>query len=92
MPIKRPLSEAARYADWGQVICNGGPPCFRLEGVRFCLRTERWEGHSTDHQFISLEEFLDSERDRIAAVLDENVASFYSRKEYKRVKELLLCH
>lgn len=50
---------AAVRADWGQVVCNGGPPCFHLDGNRFCLRAERWTGHGTsDHPFVSLAELL----------------------------------
>jgi hypothetical protein len=50
--------EAARLADWGQVASNGGPPCFHLEGGRFCLRAERWDGHGPVHVFISLADLL----------------------------------
>lgn len=57
------LLEAARNADWQQVVLNGGPPCFHLEGDRFCLRAERWEGHGELHQFISLADLLISVAD-----------------------------
>jgi len=53
---------AARYADWGQVIANGGPPCFHLTGMTFCLRAERWVGHEFagegGHEFVSLHDLL----------------------------------
>lgn len=58
------LLEAAKNADWQQVVFNGGPPCFHLEDRRFCLRAERWDGHKTIggsgpiHEYISLESLL----------------------------------
>ena len=51
------LVTAAENADWVQVVLNGGPPCFHLEGERFCLRAYRWAGHdpeSRHHRFVSL--------------------------------------
>jgi hypothetical protein len=57
--------EAAKNADWMQVVLNGGPPCFHYERVdqRFCLRAERWLGHGKDdrlhdHEFVSLADLL----------------------------------
>lgn len=51
-------TEAAKQADWQQVIFNGGPPCFHLEeDGSFCLRAERWAGHKATpgfHGFVSL--------------------------------------
>lgn len=52
------LFRACASADWQQVALNGGPPCFHLEGERFCLRAERWDGHGIDHQFVSLGDLL----------------------------------
>lgn len=52
------LRRAAEQADWTQVVLNGGPPCFHLEGDRFCLRAERWPGHGDDHEFVSLAAIL----------------------------------
>ena len=51
---------AASGADWGQVIANGGPPCFHLENGRFCLRAARWEGHrkATAHGYLPLDMLL----------------------------------
>lgn len=47
--------KAAALADWGQVGCNGGPPCFHIENEKFCLRAERWDGHGkADHAFVPL--------------------------------------
>lgn len=50
-----------------QVVYNQGPPCFHLEGHRFCLRAERWDGHHKEmdgsgpmHEFVSLEDLLKS--------------------------------
>jgi hypothetical protein len=64
---------AATNADWLQVILNGGPPCFHLEGERFCLRAQRWAGHIVttdgplDHKFVSfaaaLREAVEAERE-----------------------------
>jgi len=58
------LLHAAENADWGQVVLNGGPPCFHLcEDGTFCLRTDRWDGHVEDayqgsHKFVSLRAML----------------------------------
>lgn len=57
---------AAKHADWTQVVLNGGPPCFFLEkSLRFCLRAERWAGHTQkqewpEHPFVSLADLLTS--------------------------------
>lgn len=52
--------EMAKGADWGQVVANGGPPCFHADGNRFCLRAQRWGGHehNSAHAFVSLAELL----------------------------------
>ena len=46
--------------DWEQIYLNGGPPCFAVtEGDhRFCNRSERWQGHPSDHKFVSWTDFL----------------------------------
>ncbi len=55
---------AAANADWMQVVLNQGPPCFHLEeDGTFCLRAERWEGHTQrdeypEHRFVSLADLL----------------------------------
>lgn len=52
---------AAEYADWTQIVLNGGPPCFHLEhDGRFCFRAERWDGHKNGlhHSFVSLADLL----------------------------------
>jgi hypothetical protein len=61
------LIAAAKRADWGQVVQNGGPPCFHLDSNgKFCLRAERWFGHGSnlpdyhDHKFVPLHEMLES--------------------------------
>lgn len=62
MKLKLPeLLLAAERADWGQVVANGGPPCFHLENGRFCLRAEPWPGHGEPgfHEFVSLRDLLD---------------------------------
>lgn len=59
------LLEAAKGADWMQVVLNYGPPCFHYEADRgrFCLRAQRWTGHVDggeypEHTFISLDALL----------------------------------
>lgn len=54
------LLQAARAADWQQVVFNGGQPCFHLseyDGL-FCLRAKHWAGHGGNHKFVSFEELL----------------------------------
>lgn len=54
---------AAEAMDWGQVVMNGGPACFHVEGGRFCGRAQRWMGHDEDcraHVFVSLADLLRS--------------------------------
>jgi hypothetical protein len=53
--------KAAQNMDWQQVMLNGGPPCFYLEGERFCGRAQRWDGHYAPnkiHKFISLDALM----------------------------------
>ncbi len=49
--------------DWGQVVLNGGPPCFFIENRKFCGRAERWAGHGTEtfHSYVSLRALLESQ-------------------------------
>jgi hypothetical protein len=60
------LLNAAKNADWMQVVYNQGPPCFHLEDGRFCLRAERWDGHKTIggsgplHEYVSLVDLIAS--------------------------------
>jgi hypothetical protein len=53
---------AAENMDWGQVVMNGGPPCFHLdeEYGGFCGRAKRWDGHRDgfSHRFVSLADLL----------------------------------
>lgn len=51
---------AASAMDWGQVVANGGPPCFHIENGGFCGRAGRWEGHKNgiDHAYIPLDILL----------------------------------
>lgn len=63
LPTRENYEVAAKTIDWGQVVANGGPPCFHLKGQQFCLRAQRWEGHvygKESHAFISLDCMLDS--------------------------------
>lgn len=62
---KKKLYDAAKQADWWQVVCNEGPPCFHLEtdalgNTKFCLRAERWQGHGVKdfHNYVPLHELL----------------------------------
>lgn len=53
------LAKALANIDWQQVVGNGGPPCFFVENGRFCLRAQRWGGHSSDfHYYVSLEDLV----------------------------------
>ena len=75
-PSSRPpsaveLDRACYRADWAQGGLNGGPPCFYFEHHRdrFCLRAERWRGHTEydrdeypEHRFVSLAALLDTVR------------------------------
>lgn len=66
------LIKAAKQADWGQVMANGGPPCFHLmENGRLCFRAKRWIGHDENqaHEFVSLADLI---RDTRAAAQEEN--------------------
>ena len=64
---------ACKSADWQQVVQNGGPPCFHLEGSQFCLRAERWQGHGVAHKFISLADFAQRHgaRERLRGRLEQ---------------------
>jgi hypothetical protein len=57
------IIEAAKNADWMQVVLNQGPPCFHYEPERrlFCLRAERWAGHGDFHAFVPLADLLSRE-------------------------------
>lgn len=50
---------AAENMDWQQVVLNGGPPCFYLDGVdgHFCGRAQLWHSEHT-HKFVSLADLL----------------------------------
>jgi hypothetical protein len=54
------LIKFAQGMDWGQVVANGGPPCFYVENNKFCGRAKRWQGHCVAgfHNFISLPQLL----------------------------------
>lgn len=56
--LEAKLIAAAAIADWGQIVANGGPPCFDLESGRFCLRAKRWPGHSIYHEYVPLDSLL----------------------------------
>jgi|HubBroStandDraft_2_1064218.scaffolds.fasta_scaffold75388_1 hypothetical protein len=63
-PSLNDLVEAAMLMDWGQVVCNGGPPCFHWEGDgKYCGRAARWAGHDArsqdvGHQYLPLSQLL----------------------------------
>lgn len=57
-PLPTDHAKAALHMDWGQVVCNGGPPCFQIEeSGHFCGRAQRWHSDDT-HRFVGLEEIL----------------------------------
>lgn len=62
---------AAQNMDWQQVALNGGPPCFHLDGDRFCSRAERWPGHKVVHRFVSLLDLLESSAKTTETVLPD---------------------
>ena len=56
------LLEASTDIDWGQVLRNGGPPCFHIDSGRFCLRAKRWNGHDVIHPYTTLHDASDKAR------------------------------
>lgn len=60
--LPKPLLHALQNIDWGQVAMHCGSPCFHVEkNGRFCMRSERWEGHgfdTHDHDFVPLEDMV----------------------------------
>lgn len=55
------IHRAALNMDWGQVVANGGPPCFHLDDDgSFCGRAERWDGHGRKefHEYRPLSTLL----------------------------------
>jgi len=84
------LFQAAKDADWMQVVLNQGPPCFHLEDGRFCLRADRWDGHKTIggsgpiHNFISLESLLRSADERSPGAVSDTAEAF------RRIKTSIL--
>lgn len=71
------LLHAAKHADWGQVVANGGPPCFHLgsDGF-FCLRAEKWAGHPISHNIVTLDALLE------CAVKAKSAASWIAFKDH----------
>lgn len=65
---------AAKNADWEQVMLNGGPPCFRFEEGRFCLRAKRWHdetGKVSGWEYVPLDQLLkDYGNKRVAESMD----------------------
>jgi len=66
-PESAELVKAAREMDWQQVVLNGGPPCFYLEGEKFCERAQRWAGHDLTelvagicHKYVPLDDLLEA--------------------------------
>ncbi len=69
MTPQRLLQKALANIDWGQVVANGGPPCFHVEDGRFCLRAARWDGHrgrALHHGYVSLEAVWSNQLERNA--------------------------
>lgn len=59
------LIHAAQLMDWGQVVANGGPPCFhyQTDEQRFCGRAARWVGHDAQakdigHQYVPFSQLV----------------------------------
>jgi hypothetical protein len=75
MPTLTPMAiaDAARNADWGQVVMNGGPPCFHVDPYGFCLRAERWAGHGDSHPFVSLADLLAACASPVSTATDADV-------------------
>lgn len=77
----------AKKADWGQVVANGGPPCFRYDSDRdtFCLRAQCWAGHDVMHKFFTLDALLH----RVASILspDAEVAAAPLRAENEALRQ-----
>lgn len=67
LPGVKLASQAEEGADWMQVVLTGGPPCFHIEGDRFCFRAQRWQGHPVDHNFISLADYAEALRQQAFA-------------------------
>lgn len=71
--------------DWQQVVLNGGPPCFSTElanGDRsrwYCGRAERWSGHRTLHEFVSLDDLLSAIKESVHKAVRE--ISIYEEDE-----------
>lgn len=75
------IERLATEMDWGQVVRNGGPPCFFVGEGKFCGRAERWSGHGLKdfHDFVPLHQLLKAEfergisqeRERCAKLLQE---------------------
>jgi hypothetical protein len=61
---RKALEHALANIDWGQVVANGGPPCFYIEDGHFCFRAKRWDGHRAIgfHKYLSLEDLLNAPR------------------------------
>lgn len=74
--MSEPLSryeQAAKDADWEQVVLNGGPPCFHVgdDGTDFCLRAERWHDTPVVHRFVSLTDLLTQVAEQQAARVEQ---------------------
>lgn len=71
--------------DWSQVVANGGPPCFFVEGPQYCGRAERWQGHGNAafHDYVSLEQLLATavRADLATSVPGETVAALVKLRE-----------
>lgn len=75
---------AAQNCDWHQVVCNGGPPCFYIEDGAFCFRAERWQGHGSQHEYVSLAAIL-REAQPAPVVGDDDAALLAKTQDW-------LCH
>jgi hypothetical protein len=62
------ILDAAKAPDWFQTVLNNqynqydqyGPPCFHIDtDGSFCSRAQHWDGHRTNHVFVSLFDILE---------------------------------
>lgn len=68
--------------DWQQVVLNGGPPCFAVDGNRYCGRAKRWQGHGPDHSYVSLDDLLSALKEELSA----------ARGEINAMRDCFECH
>jgi len=71
--------------DWGQVVLNGGPPCFAVlndERPWFCGRADRWAGHDGDHKFVSLQDYVRQQEEEVRAAFVSEIEKHLNCAEH----------